>query len=74
MSDIIDVCSAVGKYQKDGEDKTEWLKLGAMKVDWDAREVNWINMKALPKVDENGEIWLKAFARKPRQRQNEPNW
>jgi len=63
---IGDIMHANGKYQKDGEEKTSWLKVGKLfrKEDGSFR----VKMDAFPADTSQSGGWLAVF--EPRQNQN----
>ena len=62
-----DVCFPAGKYIKDGEEKTRWMKVGVcLQTDKGIR----IKLDAIPVVtDENG-LWMSVFERDDNPRQS----
>ncbi len=54
-----DVCVVAGRYQKDGEEKIRWQKIGIL---LESEKGFTINLTALPiGSGEDGNIWLKVF-------------
>jgi hypothetical protein len=52
------------KYQKDGEEKTRWQKMG---VAFEKEgKITSVKLEALPIPNKDGEIWLNIFEQKPR--------
>ena len=47
------------KYFLNGEEKTQWIKIGILLTRMDIPSS--VKLDALPIADEKGEVWLKAF-------------
>lgn len=58
-----DVCVSTGEYQKDGETKKRWLKVGIAFEDEHGDPVVKMEAAPLPKMDKDGFpcVWLKFF-------------
>lgn len=67
-----DLCAANGTYQKDGEEKTSWLKCGAV-FEKDGKLS--VRLEAMPMHrNENGEVWFSVFEPRRKAQSNEPSW
>jgi DNA-binding cell septation regulator SpoVG len=61
---IGDLCFPAGKYVKDGEEKTRWMKVGiALETDKGMR----IKLDAIPVVSGDNGLWLSVFEKDNRQ-------
>ena len=55
---IGDICFPAGKYIKDGEEKTRWMKVGiALQTDKGIR----LKLDAIPAVYSENGLWLSVF-------------
>ena len=54
---------ATGKYTKDGQEKTRWMKIGVMIERQNGKMA--LKLDALPLPNDKGEIWIEMF--EPRQ-------
>ena len=55
----LDVVQAKKYTNKNGEEKTQWLKIGKCFTKMDL--VSGIKLDVMPLPDEKGEVWLKVF-------------
>ena len=53
-----DVCFPAGKYVKDGEEKTRWMKVG---VEIETDKGRRIKLDAIPVVNSDNGLWLSVF-------------
>ena len=62
MTDVKDLMFPSGTYVKDGQEKTRWLKVGALFTREDGKQS--IKLEAIPTGrNEKGELWLSAFSK-----------
>ena len=59
------------KYQKDGEEKTRWQKMGVA-FEKEGKNLR-LKLNSLPIADKNGEVWLNLFEKKPKDAVVEPS-
>ena len=55
---IGDVCFPAGKYVKDGEEKTRWMKVG---VEIETDKGRRIKLDTIPVVNSDNGLWLSVF-------------
>jgi hypothetical protein len=66
---IGDICHAAGRYTKDGEERTSWVKLGVLfRTDKGYR----IKMDAYPAVTTESDGWLNVFPKRDQAPKPEP--
>ena len=70
MEKKYDITQAIGKYMKDGEEKTQWMRIGVMLQKDDGKISIKLDALPLPNGEKN-EVWLNAFEIKKKEELND---